>query len=143
MLAMVEVIRPIDNIELRMADTREVLAMGLTAQEAVEQSITASLRAFAVSWKGVPLLWWGYAPISVAGGVCIAWMLTTPLADKINPLVVGLGSKRAVAYLLGLYPKVVVHTDPRYEVAVKWLEWLGFRPVGPVGQLLEMQAERV
>jgi hypothetical protein len=112
-------------VHLREADARECRRGGFTPEEALDFSIRNSTVAVQFVHNGEPLLYWGYHAETVMSDSCVAWMLTTPLADKF-PLVLGLAAKRELARLHERYSRVYVLVDPDHLVAMRWLSWLGF-----------------
>lgn len=126
---------------LREADEQECRAAGLTAHEAVSQSIHLSTEAHCVSVDGAVMAFWGYRATSVLGVVCHAWMLTTPLADK-HRVMIARTSKKALQLLHTLYPVVEVLVHEEHTLALKWLAWLGFTPHERSGLFLLLHSTR-
>lgn len=136
-----EMDRAPNHVLLREADAAECNLLLQSPLETVTDSFERSLSAYRVTWNGEPLAYWGFAPTSVLGSVCWAWMLTTPVADRV-PLMLALGSKRVLAHLHSLYPTVLIHVDPAHQTALRWLEWLGFNIHRTAGPFLQMRADR-
>lgn len=129
------------HVDLRPPDLAECLLGGMTGEFALQRSIELSLSSFVATHDGEPLAFWGYAPQSLAGQVCYAWMLSTVLADRF-PILLGLGSRRIVSNLLTLYPHIIINVDPAHLVAIAWLDWLGFTVDGMDGQFVQMRKSR-
>lgn len=128
-------------LRLRPADEHECALDGMNGQEALDFAVTKSLHSYEVRYLDRPIVFWGYRPGALLGPACWAWMLTTPAADDF-PLVVGLGSRRVLDSLLELYPAVAVAVDPDHAVALRWLTWLGFEHIGPIGRFNQMIVRR-
>lgn len=125
-------------VELRVADAAECMLGFTSPREALEVSVVQSLHSYVATWNGQPFAYWGYVPTSTLGASCFAWMLTTPLADTI-PIPFGRLSRRLFHTLRTRYPVVLVAVDPAHELAIRWLEWLGFGPFTTIGPLLLMR----
>ena len=137
----VEMIKTFGEFELRKADELECLAGGLTAAEAIRQSIEWSLGAYKVTNGPETVALWGYTPTSVLGEACYAWLLTGPGVDK-APYAFGRLSKYVISDLLLLFPSIFVTVDPAHTRAINWLRWLGFTTRGSHGPFFKMQLDR-
>lgn len=109
-------------VTLRAADERECT---LGPIHDLTFSARNSINAYVAKWGGEPFAYWGWTAPSLLSEVAGAWMLTTPLADRI-PTILGRLSIRLFRKLHQFYPRIVVGVDPTHTVAIRWLEWLGF-----------------
>ncbi len=66
-----------------------------------------------------------FGVVGVEGGG-VVWMLTSTLVDK-YPLAFLRLCKPVVEALLVNYGRLFNAVDARYEVALRWASWLGFR----------------
>lgn len=130
-----------ERVQLRAADEAECALGGMTGEFAVKVSVENSLCAWVAEHDGDPLVFWGYAPQSLLGDVCQAWMLTTPLADEF-PVFLGLKSRKVIAHIQALYPHILITVDPAHILAIAWLNWLGFTVDGPIGPFIQMRKSR-
>lgn len=117
---------------MRSADCAEVRALGgLTPRQALEQSLQARGSCWTGLLDGEPAAIFGVCPLTVTGGMGVAWLLGTPLLERHWRTFARYSSAR-VAELLDRYDVLVniVHADNR--VALRWLAWLGatFTPNG-------------
>jgi hypothetical protein len=129
------------DVVLRPEDEAECRLLGADALQAIMTSAMNSMQRFVVMHGDVPVAYWGWAPTSVTGRECWAWMLTTPEVDRIP---VSFGRKTMLEFLglLDCYSTINVLVDPRYTKAVKWLTWLGFQPVVEDKGLVQMRVEK-
>lgn len=113
---------------LRAADEMECRAGGMEGTMAVRRSVAGSDRAFAHYAEGELLCLWGYRVENWLSGAVMMWLLTTPEVDN-HRLRFARESKALLVALLREFSTVqcFVHND--HLVAVRWLEWLGFRRV--------------
>lgn len=126
---------------LREADAAECALGKLTAKEALAMSRTNSFAAYVVKWKGETVAWWGYAPPTLVGANCYAWMLSTSAIES-APLMFALASKRILAKLHEIYPTVIVTVDPRHKLSLRWLHWLGFTPHTTMPPFIQLRSTR-
>ncbi len=113
---------------IRDADRREVEALGLTPQRALALSVEGSDAAFVQRIKGEPVAYWGWKAHSLLSSRANVWMLSTPEAE-LHPLTFARESVRLRDELLGRFTALVADVHAAHTVAVRWLEWLGFRVV--------------
>lgn len=132
------------DVRLRPADEAECRAGGWpSGAVALEHSIANSTRAYSIiAPEGSEVLcYWGWRELSVLGGGCVAWMLSTPALDD-HRMFAARQSLRLRDYLLATYGDVYVGVDTEYSVAVRWLRWLGFRPFFDFGRFQQLRATR-
>ena len=131
-------------VELRAADEAECRAGGFASGgEALAYSWANSTNAFAHERDGDILAYWGFREIgTVLGGtLCVAWMLSTPHIEQ-HRMHAARESRRLVDALLDHYGEIYVVVDCEYELALKWLRWLGFNLYGRDGRMMAMRAVR-
>lgn len=131
----------IPEFELRTADTLECLAGGLSSRQAVEQSVDIALASFVALEGDIPVVFWGYRPISILGNICFTWMLSTPLAER-HKFFVARESRTFTARMLARYPILSCQVWQGHEQSIKWLEWLGYNILTVSGEFYEMRAYR-
>lgn len=116
------------GVELRETDVREVRALGFTPDEAVRLSATLSDNAFTQSIGGEPVAYWGWRRDHFLSSTARVWMLSTPAADA-HPVAFARESVRLRDTLLHQFHTLRADVHAAHTVAVRWLEWLGFRVV--------------
>ncbi len=115
---------------LRRSDVSELFAAsGLTAVEAVRQSIEASQGGFckiAVNGDNKPILIWGVAPSSNEG-VGIPWMMATGFIYRPDYLrTFKKLCAEEVATMNERFPLLINYVDHRNVTSILWLQALGF-----------------
>lgn len=115
------------SLRLRPEDEIEVSLFG-TTETTLRACVAGSIFSEVIEFDGEPAVLWGYAPVSLLGTGCFAWMLTAPAVEQ-NILAFGLGASRKLLQLRDQYTFVVVCTDVRYTATLKWLAWLGFEKI--------------
>lgn len=117
-------VEDVEGISLRDWEREEI--RGLDYKKAVQDSMARSDETIAVSVEGKLCLLVGHFAHSMFAGSGNAWMFATPEAEK-HKVTMARFSRRIVNLLSDIYPAVYVATYPGNTVAVKWLEWLGFK----------------
>lgn len=130
-----------DRIVLRKEDEDECALGGMTPLQAVMQSVEGSTRSWAISHGGEVLVYWGFRANSIISGGCRAWMLSTPAIEK-HRIFAARKSQALLGLLLEDFAFITVVVDPRYALAIRWLEWLGFVRSGFWEHFFEMTIER-
>lgn len=124
---------------MRPEDAAEVFASsGKGPHAALVDSIERSDGALALLFDGEVAAMWGVAPVpgtapTLLGGplVGVVWLLTGAAVSRRRNTFLRL-CRPAVRGLLRRYPVLVNAIDARYQVAVRWARWLGFRVDEPV-----------
>lgn len=129
------------GVQLRIADQLECMLGGMDPQDALEISVGASLCAFSAEIDGDLVAYWGYAPLSLTSDRAMVWMLSCPGADD-HKLALGRVSRKLMNELLTRYSALIVTVDPRHQVAMTWLTFLGFRPLQACGPFIQLIIER-
>jgi hypothetical protein len=124
---------------LRAADADEVLALGFAPDDALVESVRASFEAWTALVDGRPMCMWGLTAPMIMDVVGVPWLLTTPEIERHRRAFL-VGSRRMVAEMLAVFPRLENWVDPRHTKAVRWLRWLGFTveapaPYGPLGAM--------
>jgi hypothetical protein len=114
---------------LREGDALEVAALGLSPQQALQQSLARSMWAEAYLVDGpqgheVAAIV-GLCRASLLAGPGVPWLLTGPACERHAKTFLR-ESRRQLARMRGSCLPLVnfVHAD--YRRAIRWLEWLGF-----------------
>ena len=117
---------------MRREDSTEVLALGFSPLDALLHSLDGSFIAeAAVMDNGDVAAMWGACAEAYAGGKAFMWMLGTEHVPRnIKPLL--RGSRSVVARIHEFYPLLECLVDLRYEKAVRWINWMGFRQIAEV-----------
>lgn len=129
------------EVVLRPADVAECLAGCMTPLTALNASIRLSQVARVYEDRGRPVCWYGWAMTGVFTDTVDMWMLSTPLADQ-HKVWLARESRRIIADLHQTFRRIRVIAHDRHYVALKWLDWLGFKPVRSFGPFIELVAER-
>lgn len=116
---------------LRAADKAEVMAQGLTPEEALLGSLRGSLWARMALLGGRPFCMWGVEAASLIGGVGYPWLLGSPLLDRF-PRDFLRESRAGLAEMLETFERLEVFVDARYGKTARWMRWLGFVSGDPV-----------
>ena len=124
-----------DAVELaktmRPEDAAEVYASGgFDPATAVLESFRLSVNPQVALIDGELAAMWGVAPINLATGFGVVWMLTGAAVWK-APLLFLRASKREVERLASHWNCLVNAIDARYERAVRWAKWLGLKVDAP------------
>lgn len=128
----------VDEIVLRPEDIAECALGGLTPQEAINMSIQDSRDYWVTRLRnGTILAIWGYKDLAIATGTIQVWMLSTTAVDH-YPTAFGRLTRRTFESLMANRFMAIVHVDPRYTKAIRWLEWLGFHAEAQVGAFIQM-----
>jgi len=112
----------------------EVLAEALGVYDDVVGGIAWGIMDSAEAWvacvAGEPMAAWGVIDEgSLLVPVGRVWCLTTPLVDR-HARLFARESRRIVGQWRRRWWRLHNAVDARYEVSVRWLEWMSFR-VGP------------
>lgn len=111
---------------LRERDRKEVEALGMDPYTAVESSLERSVEAYSAFVEGSLICMFGLAPPTVLSEMAVPWLLsTTEVPDHRREF--ARRSKEVVQSWSKEYPLLMTYVDERYELAVRWLTWLGFR----------------
>lgn len=113
---------------MRQEDSTEVLALGFSPLDALTHSLDNSFVAEAAVLGDEVVAMWGACAEAYAGGKAFMWMLGTEHVPR-NVKALLRGSRSFVAYTHQFYPLLECLVDMRYEKAVRWIEWMGFRHV--------------
>jgi hypothetical protein len=135
-------IADLGEFELRPADAAECVAWGVTPQEALTESIELSWQSYLTSFGGEPLCVWGYRPTNVLAQLVDMWMLSTPAVGQ-RGVMFARESDRLCRGLLREFRSIRVLVSRDHALAVRWLEWLGFRNFMPAAAgFMFMQKDR-
>lgn len=113
---------------MRQEDSTEVLALGFSPLEALTHSLDNSFIAEAAVLDGDVVAMWGACAEAYAGGKAFLWMLGTDHVPR-NTKALLRGSASFVQHVHRFYPLLECLVDTRYDKAVRWIKWMGFRHV--------------
>lgn len=114
---------------MRGEDAREVAALGMTPQQALDHALEGSAIATTVRTDSGVLAMYGVVDRSVLGGDGLLWCLGSDEMPR-RARDIMFWSPRIVASLQERYASLDCAVDTRYKQAVRWVERLGFKPVG-------------
>lgn len=115
---------------LRLVDCRELRA-NVDPLAITRENLAVSTHAWAWIIDGEPACMFGVIPQSIAGGVGVAWFLSTDLV-RTDLRTFLLGSRLVVDHLLAIYPRIEGVVDARFTESVRWLARIGFKLGAPV-----------
>jgi hypothetical protein len=131
-----------DKITFRKADVEECFLGGWPSPEAaMEFAVKNSTMSFKYVVNGEVLCCWGFAAESILCSNAKAWMLSTPAIEKYR-VHAARASRQLLSTLLEDFYSVTVLVDPTYDLAVRWLEWLGFSKSRDFDRYIEMRVTR-
>lgn len=134
---------------MREADRAEVWA---ASRKTPGDALIFSLRKSSMAWtaivNGKPEVMWGVGDLNILAGVGAPWLLGTDAVEKHYRLFL----RQSVNWrnqLLQRYSILRNFVDDRNVVAIRWLEWMGFKILEPIEinghafRLFELRAENV
>lgn len=130
---------------MREADAEEVVALGMTPLQALEDGMRVSfLSHAAIDDDGMPIAMWGTCGLCLLGERAQLWFLSgTGLPKHKRHLLHW--SRLFVAEMQAQYELLECVVDLRYDAAVRWVKWLGFVPKAQFvsgGTLFHLMARR-
>ncbi len=111
---------------LRAEDRAEVLALGVDPVDGLLQSIAGAQEAWTYRADRQIICMAGIAPLSLVGRVGVPWLLGSALVLQHRRTFM-METRRMVAYWLTRFDVLRNVVDARYEAAIRWLRWLGFK----------------
>lgn len=112
--------------DLRLADRREVAALGREPLAALREAVACSIEPLAVvSAHGDLIALFGVAPLPHAEGVGAPWMLATPALETVSRVFL----RRCRAWIERIAEPFELLTncvDARNAAHIRWLRWCGF-----------------
>lgn len=136
---------------MRVADIHEIAALnGEHPFDAVKESIAASERCWSVRDinTGELICIYGFSKLTAIGGAA-PWMMGTDLLDE-NRKELMVRSRRALPYVLSVYPLLWNVASAENTDTLIYLEWLGFEigkpfamPNGNMAREFRITADRV
>lgn len=116
----------LNEVILRDADVEECRKGGLSPQEAVAFSINRSTKAWLLPGPdGDIVAYWGWRDDCVGCSSAQVWMLSTPAIER-HRLWAARKSRAILNVLLETHYLLWAVVDPEYDLAIRWLKWLGF-----------------
>jgi hypothetical protein len=116
----------IPEFTLRKDDAMECLAAGLSPEMAVRRSVAGANAAYAHYIDGDLVCLWGYRWEDYRSRKAIMWLLSTEAADR-HRQAFGRASRHMLDVLQVELWTITILVHNKYETAIKWLEWLGFK----------------
>lgn len=111
---------------MRKEDSTEVLALGYSPLEALRSAINESMIAETALLGDDIVAMWGATANTQLGHKALMWMLGTELVPK-HPRELLRGSMSFVEHVQSKFPLLECLVDTRYEKAVRWIKWMGFK----------------
>lgn len=112
---------------MRAEDVAEVMAMGgYTPREALDHSLSQHGSTWTAMFDGEPAAIFGVIPVSILGGIAIAWLLGTDVLVK-HWRAFAKRSRAVVAELHTRYPVLANAAHVNSNLSLRWLRWLGAR----------------
>ncbi len=111
---------------LRAEDRAEVLALGFTPVDGLLQSIAGAQEAWTYRADRQIICMAGVTPLSLIGRVGVPWLLGSELVLQHRRAFM-IETRRMVADWLTRFDVLRNVVDARYEAAIRWLRWLGFK----------------
>jgi hypothetical protein len=126
-------------IDLRDADAREIVALGLTPEKGIAISLARALWADAYLCNGEVAALLGCGVSSCLGGHAIPWLVTGKPVERVRKSFARLARQR-IGEMRARYPFMANHVHAEYRQSLRFMAWLGFtidppRPFGPAGAL--------
>lgn len=123
---------------VRAAEVREIAdSDGLTPVRALLREVERSSSAWAWIVDGEVACMFGIVAPNALDYASYPWMITTPLVEE-NWRQFARSCRELLPEILARHPRLTGMVDARYEVSVRWLQWLGAnlgepRPWGAAG----------
>ncbi|MGF6764066.1 hypothetical protein P3T24_004397 [Paraburkholderia sp. GAS33] len=116
---------------VRAAEVREIMdAEGMTPVELLVRDMDRSVSAWSWIIDGDVACMFGVVADVLLSDVAYPWFLSTPLVDE-NAVAFARACRRHLPELLGVHAKLAGMVDARYELSVRWLQWLGAKVGSP------------
>lgn len=112
-------------VAMRSIDAAECAAFGHSPKQALRGGLRSSVAAWTARLEGRPVAMFGVSPLSLIEGRGQPWMLGTDAVALCGPAVMRL-SRRYLALMHSLFPRLENRVSVRNDVAIRWLSYLGF-----------------
>lgn len=110
---------------VRAAEVREILdSAGTVPEVALLQEVERSVSAWAWVIEDEVACMFGIIEPNLLDHYAYPWFLSTPLVEK-HARQFARACKVLLPELLSRHPRLVGMVDARYELSVRWLQWLG------------------
>lgn len=150
------------NITIRPATDADCIALGATMRKedraevasssgmppvaALRDCLAKSSHANTALVDGRVICMFGVAPHPEEWGSGFVWVLGSDLVVEHRRIFARL-SRKYLASMLAIYPRLMNAVDARYTASVRWIEWLGFDlsepvPIGKDGALFRVFEKR-
>jgi hypothetical protein len=121
---------------LRLHDQKTIERLGLDPLSLLKRTFDNGSPIFVATNDGVPACMWGIEKKTLLSPWML-WMLTTSFVDK-NPIRFLRESRRVMQKWSAEFGTIEGLVDSNFAVSVRWLRWLGFRPVAE-GDFIRMR----
>lgn len=116
---------------MRAAEVREIMSSdGLTPIKGLLREIDRSSSAWSWIVDGEVACMFGIITPYLLDAESYPWMLTTPLVE-VHSRQFARACKSLLPELLAIHPRLSGRVDARYELSVRWLDWLGAKISSP------------
>lgn len=103
---------------------------GLPPARVLQMALEASTRSWVLILRGAPVMVYGILTRSFMSAEAHLWAIVSDEVENCK-LEFAKASKKIVEGLMQKYSVLEVVTVPEYEVANRWVRWLGFSEVEP------------
>lgn len=121
---------------LRLHDQKTIERLGLDPLNLLKRTFDNGSPIEVALSDGIPACMWGIEKKTLLSPWML-WMLTTEAVDK-NPVKFLRESRRVVKTWADEHGTLEGLVDSNFAVSVRWLRWLGFRPVAE-GEFIRMR----
>lgn len=110
---------------VRAAEVREIMdADGLTPVRLLLREVDRSISAWSWIVDGDVACMFGVVSGALLSDVAYPWFISTPLVDQ-NARQFARACKAHLPELLAVHSKLSGMVDARYQLSIRWLQWLG------------------
>lgn len=116
---------------VRAAEAQEIMdSHGLTPVRLLLREVDGSVSAWSWMLDGEVACMFGVRAPTLLDSVSYPWFISTALVDA-NAVSFARACKALLPELLATHPKLSGMVDARYELSVRWLQWLGAKVGSP------------
>lgn len=99
--------------------------LGTSLEKVVEHFLGSSCEAWSAIVEDRVAVMWGFQQQTLLGGAHV-WLIPTEIVTK-RPREFLIESRNHIRGALERYPYIYGFTNPKFEKACRWMEWLGFK----------------
>lgn len=125
---------------MRMADVKEVMALGRTPHQSLEEGLTRSLMCVSACENDVPFIIYGMVPDSLTGDSAIIWALGT----TVRPAKAFIEyAPKIIDQMHSMYPLLYNYVHCDNIISIRWLKRLGFEFEKPIHDFMRFSKKCV